>query len=56
MEKVNILEFVEELMDSGIDEETAFREYDAMFNPKYNPDDYDDPDRTNYIPDDYYGD
>ena len=56
MKKVNILEFVEELMDMGIDEETAFREYDAMFNPEYNPDDYDDPDRTNYIPDDYYGD
>lgn len=56
MEKVNTLEFIEELMDMGVDEDAAYREYDAMFNPGYNPDDYDNPGGTNYIPDDYYGD
>ena len=56
MIKVNILEFVEELMDMGLDEETALREYNAMFNPEYDPDDYDDPYGANRIPDDYYGD
>lgn len=56
MKKVDMLEFVEELMDMGLDEETALREYNAMFNPEYDPDDYDDPYGANRIPDDYYGD
>lgn len=42
MKKPNILEFVEELMDLGYTEEFACREYDAMFNPDYCADDYDD--------------
>ena len=56
MEKVNMLEFVEEMMDMGLDEETALREYNAMFNPEYDPDDYDNPNGTIYVPVDYYGD
>lgn len=40
MEQINMIEFVEELMDMGYDEAIACREYNAMFNPDYNADDY----------------
>lgn len=40
MEQVNMLEFVEELMDMGYDEVTACREYNTMFNSDYNAEDY----------------
>lgn len=42
MENINMLEYVEELMNAGISEELACREYDATFNSNYNPDDYDE--------------
>jgi len=37
-----MLEWIEDYMDNfGCDWETAAREYHAMFNPDYDPDDYD---------------
>lgn len=55
-QKVNALKWVEELMEAtGCNEETAWREYDAMFNPQYSADDYDVPDYVDYAPDDYCG-
>lgn len=41
--KMNYLERIEELMDQGMDEDTACRIADSEFNPNYDPDDYDDP-------------
>lgn len=38
---MNILERIDELMEQGLDEETACRIADSEFNPNYNADDYD---------------
>ena len=41
-QKPNFFEWVEECMELyGCDFDIAAREYDALFNPDYNPDDYD---------------
>lgn len=37
---MNILERIEELMEQGMDEDTAARIADSEFNPDYNADDY----------------
>lgn len=37
---MNILERIEELMEQGMDEDTACRIADSEFNPDYNADDY----------------
>ena len=37
---MNILERIEELMEQGMDEDTAARFADSEFNPDYNADDY----------------
>lgn len=44
---MNILERIDELMEQGMDEETASRIADSEFNPNYDPDDYDDPQGLN---------
>lgn len=45
---MNYLQRVEELMDMGMDEDTACREASAELYPEsYNADDYDDPDGCN---------
>ncbi len=37
---MSILERIEELMEQGMDEDTAGRIADSEFNPDYNADDY----------------
>ena len=37
---MNILERIEELMEQGMDEDTACRIADSEFNPDYDADDY----------------